>query len=328
MMNEREMDEGLWQELHKKCKGSIYQSLSWANAMKAEGKKPLFTYIEEEGSIKAGIMAFEREIKTIIGNKRILHAEGTPLFLDDESGREVLKRFREVARNYSYGIISPNVINTQDKIFLETDYKKVSNNTILIDLSKTEEELRKSMEKKSARWGVNYAIKKGLIFEEVKSGFELEKLYDLYQKTADVGGFSIKSYLFLFELWDNKECAKVFVIKKEDEVVAGGVMLIDKDYTILSITASSDEGHNLQAMPFLYWKMIIFSKMLGKKYFDLGGYDAEAKVGEKLYNVNKFKENFGGKITEQPFYSTNYKYPLIRGLMKRFRILKKIYSKK
>ncbi len=80
-------------------------------------------------------------------------------------------------------------------------------------------------------------------------------------------------------------------------------------------------------MPFLYWNLIIYSKSRGLDYFDLGGYDKEAKEGEKTYAINKFKERFGGDITEQPFYTTNIKYPFLRLLLRRFNFIKRIYNK-
>jgi hypothetical protein len=52
----------------------------------------------------------------------------------------------------------------------------------------------------------------------------------------------------------------------------------------------------------------------------LGGYDAEASPQSKTYNINKFKERFGGKVVVQPIYSTNWKYPFLRKILK---ILKK-----
>jgi len=105
--------------------------------------------------------------------------------------------------------------------------------------------------------------------------------------------------------------------------------LLDREnnYTILDLTASSAEGFKFQAMPLLYWEIILFSKENGFNSFDLGGYDREAGEGEKTYNVNKFKERFGGQIVEQPIYSTNRKYVFLRGLLKRMRFMRKWYRK-
>ena len=90
-------------------------------------------------------------------------------------------------------------------------------------------------------------------------------------------------------------------------------------YSILNLAAASEEGKQLQAMPFLYWTMIRASHNLGLEAMDLGGYNAEVKEGHKEYAINKFKENFGGSVIEQPIYATNWKYPFMRWVRRKFR---------
>jgi lipid II:glycine glycyltransferase (peptidoglycan interpeptide bridge formation enzyme) len=80
-------------------------------------------------------------------------------------------------------------------------------------------------------------------------------------------------------------------------------------------------------MPFLYWNLILYSKYINLYKFDLGGYDKEARHGEKTYNINKFKERFGGEITEQPIFSTNSKYSGLRQILKKYHFMKGWYKK-
>ena len=77
-------------------------------------------------------------------------------------------------------------------------------------------------------------------------------------------------------------------------------------------------------MPYLYWEMIKYSKKIGKRYFDIGGFNVEAKKGEKTYQINKFKERFNGKLWAQPIYVTNSKYVIARRIVKRFKFVKRI----
>ena len=70
-----------------------------------------------------------------------------------------------------------------------------------------------------------------------------------------------------------------------------------------------------------------YYKNKGCKQFDLGGYDSEAKEGDKTYNINKFKERFGGIITEQPIFSSNNKYPFLRKVLRNVRFAKRLYKK-
>ena len=221
----------------------------------------------------------------------------------------------------------PTVTNKGNIVLEKAGFRKVSNYTILINLDKPEKDLWLSLEKKSARWGAKYAERNGLSFEEAGKE-DIDEIYALYLKTAEVGGFEAEKREFL-EYLRSSRISRLFVVKQNDKILGGGLLLIDKinNYSILNLTAVSEEGQKLQTMPFLYWNMIKYSKKLGLSYCDLGGYDNEAGSGDKTYNINKFKENFGGEILEQPIYATNWKYPAIRYLMRRLRFLKGWYKK-
>ena len=199
----------------------------------------------------------------------------------------------------------------------------------MINLEKPEEELWKDLEKKSARWGAKTAEKNGLTATE-STPTDLKEIFNLYKDTADKGGLKPEPFEF-FEAVDSllvpKKLAKFFTVKQGSAILAGGLLLIDTDHTMVHLTGANDKGYKLQAMPFLYWNLIKFSKEIGKKYLDMGGYDTEARQGEKAYQINKFKKNFGGEIQSQPIYATSGKYITIRKLMKKLRFLKKIYKK-
>jgi len=319
------LDENLkekWKKLWQECKGSVYQSLEWAEIKEKCGNKPVFIIDEK---LKAAILAFESSIITPFGKKKILTAEGTPLFTKKEDGIKILQKFKEFAnKSYFYGTIAPTVINPCHEIFFAAGYKKVSNYTILINLDKSKEELWKQLEKKSVRWGAKVAERNNLLFEETNDEKEIKKFYTIYKKVAEEGGFTSEKEEFLLNFY---KIGKIFLIKKNRWILGGGGIIINKDYTILSFTATNHKGKKLHAITFLYWNLIKISKEIGKKYFDLGGYDMEAHPGEKTYNINKFKERFGGTIIEQPIYSTNWKYPFFRKLMKKFKIIKKFYKK-
>ena len=307
-------------------KENVYQSNEWKEAIEKNSKKFVVIKIEENNQVKAKINAIEQEIITPLGKKKILFCEGTPIFENKEHGLQILNKFKEESKRYFYGLIRPSVLNQESVLFSNAEYKKVSDSTILINLQKTKEELWNNLEKKSARWGVKTAEKNNLQFNEIKNDKELQDFYTIYLKTAKDGGFKAKSYDFLLCL-HNSKIAKFFCIKSKNKIIAGAAILLDNEYNILSLTAATEEGYKMQAMPFLYWNLILYSKNSSKKYFDLGGYDKNAKPGDKIYNINKFKENFNGEIVEQTHFATNWKYPFIRKLMTKMRFIKRLYTK-
>ncbi len=290
---------------------SVYQSEEYKRAIQ---KKDKIIDISEN------YYAIERKISHPLGKKTILEGWGTP-------SREDLKLFKEISKKYFYGTIHPTVLDKNYSDFSKIGYKKASNHTILLNLNQTEEDLWKNLEKKSARWGVKTAENNGLKFENAKKE-DLERFYEIYKKTAEQGGFKHEDKEFIYTMLDTN-VSKLFIIKKNNVIIAGGLVLIDKgnNYSILDLTAATEQGLELQAMPFLYWNLILYSKKMNMTYFDLGGYDKEARENDKTYKINKFKERFGGEIAEQLIYSTNNIYPIIRKAIKNIKAIKKFYKK-
>jgi len=314
-----------WRKLYGEGIGSVYHSYDWAKAREVSGDKPIFIKIESGSEMKAGMVAFEKTKDfLVIGKKKILFSEGNPLCLEKIYSREILKEFKNKSKGFFYGSIYPTVMNYEKDIYSDAGFMTVTNNTMLIDLSLSEEELFKNLEKKSARWGVKFAEKKELVFE-LSNKEDLKNFYSIYESTTKAGGFHAEKKEFL-EYLRNTEISKLFVVKSQDKIEAGGLILIDKCYScaVLNLAAASESGLRLQAMPFLYWNIIKYCKNLSLRYFDLGGFDAEAKEGDKTYRINKFKERFGGKVVEQYISSTNFKYPLFRRI---YRYYKNFFKK-
>lgn len=265
--------------------------------------------------ISESLFAVERERKISFFRFKTIEFRGV---LDGEC----LSKFKKISKKYFYGTYSPTI--TEKENLQVSGLNKNSNHTVILDLTKSEEELRKGLEKKSIRWGASFAERSGLKCEVAK-GFEVETFYSIYKNTAESGGFPAEEMSYISSLRDTK-ISKLFLIKKGGAILAGGLLLLDRDYkySIVDLTASSEEGLKMQAMPFLYWNFIKYSKSLGLKNMDLGGYDMEATKESKMEGINKFKERFGGEITEQPVYSTNWKYPFIRRLYKSLKTLKAV----
>lgn len=299
--------------MSKRMPNSVYQSEEYSTALESSGER-----IVHFGDN----FAVERSLSIpLIGEKKILETRGN---FDEKS----IEAFIEASKEYFYGTIAQNFLDPKVGLFKRLGLKKVDNHTIFIALKKSEEELWKNLEKKSIRWWVKTAEKNGLKFELAKNEEEISQFYNIYQEVADEGGFSPEKEIFVKILADTK-ISKLFLIKKSNEVIAGGLVLIDEqnDYSILDLTASSHDGLKLQSMPFLYWNLILSSKNLGLSYFDLGGYDTFAKNKDKIHNINQFKERFGGEIKVQPIYSTKLRYPILRAALRRLSFLKAFYKK-
>jgi lipid II:glycine glycyltransferase (peptidoglycan interpeptide bridge formation enzyme) len=325
------LNKQAWNDLIARSQGPAYQTYSWALSKELSGLNPQFlTIMGEDGELKAGLIYFEVSKKfPLIGTRKILFSEGLPPAINKEYQIKILRKFKELSKSYFYGTIYANVVNPKKEFFASLGYQPMINNTVLIPLQQSQEALWKSLEKKSARWGVKTAEKNKLTCEITNKREDIEKFYDIYSKTTLSSKFPTEKLEFLLNLSGSK-IAKIFIVKSGIEIIGGALLLIDKNnkYSILNLAACNVKGLKLQAMPFLYWKLILYSKSIGLNSIDLGGYDTEAKKGDKLYNINKFKERFGGKVAEQVIFSTNKKYTILRKLHKNSRILRKLYGRK
>ncbi|MBS3090581.1 peptidoglycan bridge formation glycyltransferase FemA/FemB family protein [Candidatus Pacearchaeota archaeon] len=190
--------------------------------------------------------------------------------------------------------------------------------TIEIDLTKTLEELWKGLDK-DARWGVNKAKKEGLIMQEAKEE-DWQKFYPIYADTCKRG------IIPPLPLEETKK-SKLFVCKKDANIIAGAAVKQKDEKIELFLNASLPKFLNLQPNNLIYWGLIEYGKNNNFKVLDLGGYQLKAKPGNKLYEVNRFKERWGGRIVTYHIHSKNPLYILGRKIIRNFPVAKKIRDK-
>ena len=192
--------------------------------------------------------------------------------------------------------------------------------TIIIDLAKNLDELWKNLDK-DARWGVNKAKKEGLSVSSIDSEEGWKYFYDIYRDTCKRGG------VLPLNVEKIREKTNLLVCIKDNKIIAGAVVKEKQEKIELFLNASLVEFLNLQPNNLLYWGIIEYAKEKGFKIFDLGGYQLKAKKGMKLYEINRFKERWGGKITTYNIRSKNLFYILGRKLIRNFPKMKWIWDR-
>lgn len=173
--------------------------------------------------------------------------------------------------------------------------------TIIIDLSKDDEELWNGLDK-DARWGVKKAIKEKLIVEGTEDEGEIKEFYNIYKQTCKYGGINPETLEDIM-----KEEPVFFICKKEGKIIAGAVVKIkEKEKSVvLFLNASLYVYLKYQPNNILYWYIIKWAKKNGFSNFDLGGYQLNTRKDDKLHAINRFKERWGGKINMYYVYSHN-----------------------
>ncbi len=165
--------------------------------------------------------------------------------------------------------------------------------TILLDLSPKEEELRRRLKKKW-RWNLRYAESANL---EIVRGFDSE-LFDLFKPLyfemldakkfkpgSDVNEFSqIQEKLF------TDQRMRITICKSRGQPVSGSVCSPIGDTVLGLLSATGGAGRRERAYYLLQWEEILWSKRVGKRFYDLGGVNPVTNPG-----VYHFKAGLGGR---------------------------------
>ncbi|MAE49232.1 hypothetical protein CMI48_00220 [Candidatus Pacearchaeota archaeon] len=299
---------------------SIFQTKAWAEVKEAAGAKPV--WIE-------GVLGFEQKLKLpFLGWKKVLAAEGTPKFRTAAEGKKVLEKFvsgvRE--RGYWYGTLA-STVGDRDEVFVAAGLKKVSNHTVIMDLSRSEKELFSGL-KRDIRRRLRKIDAVGIVIERSERAEDLKTFSRLYRETMQGGGVKVEEGEFFLglRLLLKKRRASLWVARLRGKMIAGILVIEHPGYVVYNYGGSAAEGHEHQAAIGLVWQAILDAKRSGKKRFDLGGYDARARRG-KVKAINLFKERFGGKVVEQPIWATNGRYVFLRKIMGWFGFLRGAYRK-
>jgi|WetSurMetagenome_2_1015567.scaffolds.fasta_scaffold09695_3 peptidoglycan pentaglycine glycine transferase (the first glycine) len=164
--------------------------------------------------------------------------------------------------------------------------------TIILDLTKSEEELLAAMHQKT-RYNIRLAEKKGVKIRE--AGIEeFDKFWDLMSATVNRDGFRLheKEYYKKMLAMEN---IKLFFGEFENKILCAGIFSFFGDTAVYLHGASSNESREVMAPYLLQWELIKKAKAAGCKYYDFFGIDEKKWPG-----VTRFKRGFGGQEINYP----------------------------
>ena len=184
----------------------------------------------------------------------------------------------------------------------EDRYALFRNDATLIrrDVSSTidlREEVRYS---KGRKWSVNKAKKENL---EISESEDFRKFWELLTNVLD-SSHDVKPVHTLEEMTNLAilfpKNIKLFVIKKEEEVLSGAVIYENKNIVHTQYLANSEAGREIGALDLLL-DHLIKERYKDKKYFDLG--TSNENRGRDLNSgLIAQKEGFGARAVVHDFY--------------------------
>jgi lipid II:glycine glycyltransferase (peptidoglycan interpeptide bridge formation enzyme) len=179
-------------------------------------------------------------------------------------------------------------------------------NTVLIDLTPSEEEILRRMKPKT-RYNVRLAQKKGVTVR-VGTVEDLPLLYHMYAETSVRDGFLIREEGYYQTVWRNfgsiplstfgLEPFSEPLIAEVDGVPVGAVsMFYFAGQAIYLFGMSRDEHREKMPNYLLQWEAIRRAKTLGCRRYNLWGAPDEFDESDGLWGVFRFKEGFGGTVS-------------------------------
>jgi peptidoglycan pentaglycine glycine transferase (the first glycine) len=178
-------------------------------------------------------------------------------------------------------------------------------NTVLIDLTPSENELLANMKQKT-RYNVNLALRKGVVVR-IGQPSDIDMLIRMYAETSVRDGFVIRSDGYYREIWNSfmfhatpkrldQPVAEALIAEVESEPVAAVVIFrfASKAWYLygMSRTTHRDKMPNY----LLQWEAIKRAKAAGCTVYDLWGAPDEFVESDPLWGVFRFKEGLGGTV--------------------------------
>ncbi|MFH0955976.1 MAG: peptidoglycan bridge formation glycyltransferase FemA/FemB family protein [Candidatus Falkowbacteria bacterium] len=166
--------------------------------------------------------------------------------------------------------------------------------TLILDLTKPEEELLKEMHQKT-RYNIKLSEKKKIKIVEAGPG-RFNDFWQLMDQTGERDNFrphGIDYYKKMLEA--ESDFMKLYFAEYKGSPVVTGIFSYFGDMATYLHGASSNHDREVMAPYLLHWQIIKQAKAAGYKYYDLFG------INEKRWpGVTRFKKSFGGFERDYP----------------------------
>ncbi len=279
----------------------ILQSWEWGQFKSRWEWTPRYFLNEEDGVVNAAALVLRRTFSPLKLN--VLYVPKGPAldYADAALVDRVLAELVEIARRDRalFIKIDPDLDYADRSILRDRGWRFSAEqiqfrNTMLIDLTRSEDDLLAAMKPKT-RYNVRLAQKKGVA---VRLGdlADLDLLYRLYDETSRRDGFLIRPIAYYRDAWGSfirAGLAQPLIAEVEGEAVAGLILFrfADRAWYMYGMSRSAHR----EKMPnhLLQWEAMCWSKRQGCTVYDLWGAPDELNENDALWGVYKFKEGLG-----------------------------------
>lgn len=290
-----------WDDFNKNHPhGNFYQSSSYYFAVAKESNHTPLVYFAIEKGLIRGILLLVIQ-KESLGPLSFLSAravaQGGPIAQDNNC--EIIKNLLLVStKGMKNKVIYTQYRNFYDtskfsEIFKSTGFYFEEHLNILVDLTKTEEQLWKDVHSKR-RNEIRRARKEGTIFDASSESDIVRKTHDILIEVYNRAKLPLPSVEFFNSLYKNlgSDVFKIFVAKNNGKIIGTMYAFCYKETIIDWYAGALSDYYKKYPNDLIPWEVFIWGKEKGFKLFDFGG----AGKPNIPYGVREYKKKFGGEL--------------------------------
>ena len=171
-------------------------------------------------------------------------------------------------------------------------------NTVLLDLTRDEDEIMAAMKSKT-RYNIRLAGRKEVTIR-AGTDYDFEMIAGLYAQTSDRNEFAIRPEAYYLDVWHTFYRAGMLhpLIAEHDGKPLAAVMLVHYgDVTLYMYGASINAERQRMPTYLIQWEAIRWAKANGYKTYDFWGAPDKFEEQDRMWGVWRFKRGFNGVVT-------------------------------
>jgi len=299
--NDRLVESGL---------GTIYQASRMSSSY-IDYKKPIFlTFVNEKGSIVGQLQLneiprFEKKgkkgdiLKKIPRlKKKICKWAYGPIIFDTNFKSDIYIALGKFLTSRNFAVSgTQHPLSTEGISVLEKDFELKRWSTFLIDLTKSQNDLYRNIDKNSGRKNIERAIKRGVIIEEIneKNLHEFTELYYWYKEKRMAKNEEFDNMRKWWKI--QQPLGYSGFLSKRNDFPLGGIMFSHFNKYIIEGGVSRSEKDTkmkLYSQDLMKWKIIEWGINNKMRYYDLAGFNPNPE-SKKEDGIFRYKKKWGGK---------------------------------
>ena len=306
--NVNNIDKNKWSEfVYNHPQGNIFQTPEMFDVYKnTNNYEPVFlAVVNNKDEISGTLLAvIQKEYSGVLGNfsaRSIIH--GGPIIKDDDPAvlDIVIKEYDKIIKKKAIYSQFRNFRDWGDskEIFETNGFEYEEHLNILIDLTKSEEQLWKDVYTKR-RNEVRRAQKEGSHFSIEHTEGSLKKCYGILQEVYNRAKLPIPHYNFFYDLYRMGPNSKllIFCAYYESEIIGCMLALSFRDTIYDFYAGNIRKLYKKYPNDLIPWEVVKWGKENNYKVFDFGG----AGKPDVPHGVRDYKKKFGGEFVNYGRY--------------------------